>query len=219
VPDVVLHHLPGAGSLAPHIALREIGVEPRLVRVVRDEAGEIIEPAGYLALNPLGRVPTVVWEDGDVQTESMAICLSIADRAPGRLAPATEDPARRDLLRRCVFLTNTVQVTILRARYPARYVDGPEHQAAVATHAEAELARLRPLCAAWYADGRLWARGADVGVDDVFLAMLIRWTRLTPAPWWDDDALGGLFDRVMARPAAVAALAAEGIEPRPPAGT
>ncbi len=215
-----LYFLPGAGSFAPHILLEETGVPHELVRVVRDEAGSPVEPPGYLALNPSGRVPTLVWPDGVVQTESAAICLSLAERAGvDALIPAIGAPGRVEVLRRLFFLTNTVQVAILRARYPRRFVDGDEAQAAVARHAERELAELAERCADWYGTSQSFIRGAVPGVDDIFLAMLIRWTRLTPAPWWDDPVLGGLFDRVMSRPAAQACLEQEGIEARPPAGT
>jgi glutathione S-transferase len=216
---VVLYILPGAGSFAPHVLLEDAGIEHELVRVLRDDAGKVVEPPDYADLNPSGRVPTLVWEDGTAQTESAAICLAIAERV-GRpaLLPPVGDAARRSALQRLVFLTNTVQVAILRARYPQRFVAGEEHQAAVIAHAHAELAVLRRRCAAWY-DRTPFARGEEHGIEDVYLAMLIRWTRLTDVPWWDDPDLGTLFDRVMSLPAAVSALAHEGIPARPAAGS
>ncbi|MEZ4237557.1 MAG: glutathione S-transferase N-terminal domain-containing protein [Myxococcota bacterium] len=56
-----------------------------------------------LALNPMGKVPVLV--DGDVVvTEVAAIGLYLADRyAPGRLAPALDDPARGAYLRWSLF--------------------------------------------------------------------------------------------------------------------
>ena len=216
----LLYFLPGAGSFAPHVLLEMTGVEHELVRVVRDDAGVPVEPAAYLALNPSGRIPTLIWPDGTVQTESAAISLAVAERA-GRhdLAPAPDDAERPPFLSRLTFLTNTVQVAILRARYPQRFADGDDARAAVSAHAEGELAVLRARCADWYADGRAFARGDGIGVDDVFLGMLIRWTRLTAAPWWDDPLLGGLYERFHALPAVIAAREQEGFEVRPPAGT
>ncbi len=215
-----LYFLPGAGSFAPHILLEETGVPHELVRVVRVEAGNPVEPPGYLALNPSGRIPTLVWSDGVVQTESAAISLSLAERAgEDALIPGIGSPGRVEVLRRLFFLTNTVQVAILRARYPGRFAEGEEAQTAVARRAERELAELGERCADWYGTSQPYIRGELPGVDEIFLAMLIRWTRLTPAPWWDNPVLGGLFDRVMSRPAAQACLEQEGIEARPPAGT
>ncbi len=217
---VRLYFLPGAGSFAPHMLLEETGVPHELVRAVRVEAGNPVEPPGYLALNPSGRIPTLVWSDGVVQTESAAISLSLAERAgEDALIPGIGSPGRVEVLRRLFFLTNTVQVAILRARYPGRFAEGEEAQTAVARRAERELAELGERCADWYGTSQPYIRGELPGVDEIFLAMLIRWTRLTPAPWWDNPLLGGLFDRVMSRPAAQACLEQEGIEARPPAGT
>jgi len=220
MPAALLYFLPGAGSFAPHVMLEATGMEHELVRVVRDDAGVPVEPQAYLALNPSGRIPTLIWPDGTVQTESAAISLAIAEHA-GRhdLAPAPDDPERPPFLARLVFLTNTVQVAILRARYPQRFADGDDARAAVVGHAQAELATLRSRCAEWYADGRPFARGEALGVDDAFLGMLIRWTRLTDEPWWDDPALGAFYERFHAQAPVAAAREHEGFEVRPPAGT
>jgi len=57
-----LYYSPGACSLAPHIALEEAGAAFEPVKVAMAQ-GEQRSPA-YLAINPKGRVPTIV--DGDV---------------------------------------------------------------------------------------------------------------------------------------------------------
>lgn len=214
-----LYSLPGAGSFAPHVILELLGLPHQTIRVVRDAEGGHVEPAGYLELNPSGRIPTLVTPEGRVLTESAAICLALAEEHPDAdLAPRPGDPARAVFLERLVLLTNTVQVAILRARYPRRFAATEHGTEDVRRVAEEDLALLRPRCAAWYA-GREWAGGTGPRVDDLFLGMLIRWTRLTESPWWDEPVLGALFDRVMALPAAVAALEQEEIAARPPAGT
>ena len=215
-----LFYLPGAGSFAPHVLLEETGVPHELVRVVRDENSVPVEPADYLHLNPSGRIPTLVWPDGTVQTESAAICLALAERAGNdALIPAIGTSARIEVLARLTFLTNTVQVAILRARYPQRFADDADGQAAVAARGGRDLAELRDRCAAWYAGGSDFIRGDQPGVDDIFLGMLIRWTRLTAAPWWDDPALGAFYDRFHAVPTVQRAREQEEFEIRPPAGT
>ena len=197
-----LYFLPGAGSFAPHVILETLGLPHELVRVVRDDHGVLVEPEGYLELNPSGRIPTLITPSGEVLTESAAICLTLAeDRPDVGLAPMPGDPERASFLSRIAFLTNTVQVAILRARYPQRFATTDAGREDVRSLAEAELALLRSRCADWYA-GREWVAGAGPRVDDLFLAMLIRWTRLIDRPWWDEPALGALFDRVMALPAA-----------------
>lgn len=214
-----LFYLPGAGSFAPHVILETLDLPHELIRVLRDDQGVHVEPAGYLDLNPSGRVPTLITPTAEVLTESAAICLTLAEGHPrAGLAPLPGDTDRAAFLSRLVFLTNTVQVAILRARYPQRFASTEDGREDVRTAAEAELDGLRGRCAAWYAD-RDWIAGDAPRVDDLFLGMLIRWTRLTSRPWWDDPVLGALFDRVMGLPAAERALEHEGIPARPPAGT
>jgi glutathione S-transferase len=66
----------------------------------------------YLALNPMGKVPTL--RDGDVVvTESVAICLYLADRyGYGTLAPRVDDPARGTYLRWAVFAGTVLEPVI-----------------------------------------------------------------------------------------------------------
>lgn len=62
-----------------------------------------------LKLNPMGKLPTLV--DGDVVvTESAAIALYVADRyAPGKLAPALDDPRRGPYLRWSLFAPSVIE--------------------------------------------------------------------------------------------------------------
>ena len=72
--------------------LRELGVPFETVEV--DLAAGEHRGAAFRKLNPFGRVPVLV--DGDtVITESVAICLYLADRyGEGRLVPPPGTPAR-----------------------------------------------------------------------------------------------------------------------------
>ncbi|MDX6477232.1 MAG: glutathione S-transferase [Gaiellaceae bacterium] len=157
--------------MAPHAALAEIGLAYELVRIERDEAQT--DP-GYLALNPLGVVPTLV--DGElVLSESAAILLHLADRYPdARLAPRDRAPFYRWL----VFLTNTLQPTLLRLYYPERYGrDGVGEIAGAEAQRHFDLLD-RAL------DGRDWLVADHRTAADLFLFMLVRWgRRLEPAAW------------------------------------
>ncbi len=119
-----LYWRPGTSALAPHAALAEIGLAYELIRIERETAQT--DP-DYLALNPLGVVPTLV-DGATVVTESAAILLYLADRYPGAgLIPAE----RADFYRWLIFMTNTLQTTLLRFLYPERYgADGVREIAA-----------------------------------------------------------------------------------------
>ena len=87
-----LYYVPQTRAGRPRWLLEELGVPYELVRL-DPKRGENRAPP-YLALNPTGKVPTLV--DGDtVLFESSAICLYLADRYPEkRLAPAIDAPER-----------------------------------------------------------------------------------------------------------------------------
>ncbi|HEX7886695.1 MAG TPA: glutathione S-transferase N-terminal domain-containing protein [Phenylobacterium sp.] len=81
-----LFYSPGSCSLASHIALEEAGVAYEAVRT-NLATGDQREPE-YLAINPKGRVPALVTEQGGL-TETVAILAWIAQAFPqAGLAPA-----------------------------------------------------------------------------------------------------------------------------------
>jgi glutathione S-transferase len=70
---------PGSSSMAPHIALHEIGVpfESRPLSFARNET----RAPAFLAINPEGKVPTLI-VDGRMLTEVAAILYYLARRHP-----------------------------------------------------------------------------------------------------------------------------------------
>ena len=73
--------------------LEEAGLEYEMERIELGSADRA-DSAEFRAASPMGKVPAIV--DGDVaMSESAAICIYVADRyAPGKLAPAVDDPLR-----------------------------------------------------------------------------------------------------------------------------
>jgi glutathione S-transferase len=82
-----LYYAPGTISLMPHVALLESGLSFAAIRV--DEASKTTANGeDYKAINPLGYIPALVLDDGNVLLEAAAIAQYIADRDPTRhLAP------------------------------------------------------------------------------------------------------------------------------------
>jgi len=76
---LTLYFAPGASSMAVHIALHEIGLpfEGRPISLAKREQ----QAFGYLALNPEGKVPTLL-VDGRPLTEVAAILFYLARRFP-----------------------------------------------------------------------------------------------------------------------------------------
>src|SRR5690349_3912799 len=72
---LTLYFAPGSSSMAPHIALHEVGAEFES-RPMSFAKRDMRSPA-YLALNPEGKVPTLVI-DGRPLTEVAAILFYLA---------------------------------------------------------------------------------------------------------------------------------------------
>lgn len=209
----VLWTLPGSASLAVHLVLEEIGA-PYVLRRVEVAADGTREPA-LLALSPDGRVP-VLELDGQILTESAALCLMLAARDPERrLLPPPGTGAEAAMLSLLVFLTNTLQETLLRALYAPRYVDDLDAAPAVQRAAEARLGTLFGRL-----DDRLRTSDVLVGetttVADLYLFMLTRWGRRLASPAWALPGIRAHWLRVAERPAVAHVLADQGLEDRPP---
>lgn len=183
---LTLYFAPGASSMAPHIALHEVGAdfEARPVSFRKDEN----RSPEFLALNPLGQVPLLVI-DGRPLTEVAGILFYLARLYPeaGLLPHDIEDEAR--VVAWMSFLAATV--------HPARR-KGLDHAREVWALADR---RLGP---------RDWAVGEACSIADIHLFRLF-WrffTSLRPPA----EAFPNLvrhYERMMARPAVVKTIAVE----------
>ena len=103
---LTLYFAPGASSMAVHIALHEIGVafEGKPMSFRQNDMGS----PGYLALNPEGKVPTLVI-DGRPLTEVAAILFYLARRFPdAELLPREKIEAEAQALSWMSFIASTL---------------------------------------------------------------------------------------------------------------
>ena len=175
---LTLYMSPGSSSMATHIILHEIGVdfESRWLSFAKREQ----HAPEYLALNPDGKVPTLV-VDGHPLTEVAATLYYLAKRYPAAgLFPAGDLDAKSQVISWMSFIASTV--------HPARRI-GVDRWKEVFEITEKRFAR------------QDWAVGR-YSIADIHLFRLF-WrffTTLHPAA----DAYPGLFahyERMMARPA------------------
>jgi glutathione S-transferase len=98
---ITFYHTPNTRSAGIRVLLEELGA-PYEMKVINMKAGENRQ-AGYLAVNPMGKVPAI--HDGTaLVTEQVAIYLYLADLFPAAgLAPALGDPLRGPYLRWTAF--------------------------------------------------------------------------------------------------------------------
>ena len=76
MPQLTLYYAPGASSMATHIALHETGA-PFALHLVDLSRQENRSPE-YLAVNPEGKVPTLIIDGGDKLTEVAATLWFLA---------------------------------------------------------------------------------------------------------------------------------------------
>jgi glutathione S-transferase len=165
-----LYYRPGTSSLLPHIVLVEAGLSFEAIKV--DEHTKALEGGGdYRKVNPLGYVPSLQIDDGTVLTEAAAIAQYVADRAPAKnLAPPNGTLDRVKLQAWLNFICSEMHLgcvcpifdreipkavkPIFRRRLDNRLA-----------HVERHLA------------GRTYLVGNDFSIADVYLFVVLIWTR------------------------------------------
>jgi glutathione S-transferase len=183
---ITLYFCPGSSSFAPHIALHEIGApfEARPLSLARKENRR----PEYLAVNPEGKVPTLVI-DGRPLTEVAAILFYLARRFPeAGLLPKDDVEAQARAISWMSFTASTL--------HPARR-RGEAYAREMYALADRKLG------------AREWALDA-YSIADIHLFRLFWRFRgsfdVAPGAYPNLDAH---HDRVMARPAVRATLEAE----------
>ncbi|HEV2112135.1 MAG TPA: glutathione S-transferase N-terminal domain-containing protein [Gammaproteobacteria bacterium] len=206
-----LYYSPGACSLAPHILLEESGL-PYDAEQVTIAEGKQRTPE-YLAINPKGRVPALLTEEGEVLTEVPAISWYIADAATSvRLLPQGRLPAARSF-EWFNWLSGTVHTMAFgqywrmqrfvadEQLFPPVKEKGWENIRDNFAYIEKRLA------------GRSWAVGNAYTAVDAYLLVFFRWgNRIgmdmrAAYPGWTAQA-----QRVLERPAVRRVIMKEGID-------
>ncbi len=212
---ITLYYLPGAASFAVHVVLQETAA-PFTLQLV-DRANDGHKSPAYLKLNPNGLIPVLV--DGDlVLYETAAILLHLADTHPAAgLAPPLGSAERAQYYKWMLWLSNTMQASLIHYFYPERLVDDGNAAGAaqVKAHAEAKVvACLAQIDTLLTGHGGPWLLGADYSVADALAFMLCRWTRnFASRPARDFPHIGPYLQRMLARPAVQRVFTTEQLPP------
>lgn len=211
----ILHYAPDNASLIVRLALEEMGLpyETRLVdRRLRAQDG-----AAYRRLNPAGLIPALETPEGAL-FETGAILLWLSERH-GALAPAPASRHRGDFLKWLFFTSNTLHPDMRMLFYADRYGVTGAALPALSAGTRARIAQHLTLLDAMAATRPDWCRPETPSVLTFYLAALLRWLVLYPAPsagWFDlaaYPALHALAAAMETRPAAMRAALAEGLGP------
>jgi glutathione S-transferase len=109
--EIVFYHNPRSRAQMVHWMLEEAGALYRIV-LIDLEKGEHKTPA-FLALNPMGKLPTIVHR-GVIVTETAAIIAYLADTFPAaELAPPPGDAARGTYYRWLLFGAGCIEPAVL----------------------------------------------------------------------------------------------------------
>lgn len=185
---LTFYFAPGSSSMAVHIALYEIGA-PFDARPLSFAKKDQLR-ADFLALNPEGKVPTLIVE-GKPLTEVAACLYYLAKAHPEANLIPKDLPGEAQAISWMSFVAATI--------HPAGRVGGPDNVKKAFGLAEKKLG------------SRDWALGA-YSIADIHLFRLY-WRYRThatrPMPPTENPGLEAHFNRMMARPAVQRTIEAE----------
>lgn len=107
--EIVFYTNPMSRGRIARWMLEEVG---RPYRTVVLDYGTTMKAPGYLAINPMGKVPAITHR-GVTVTECAAVCAYLADAFPeAGLAPALDDPMRGTYFRWLFFAAGPVEAAV-----------------------------------------------------------------------------------------------------------
>lgn len=200
-----LYYTPGVCSQAVHIALREIDADHELDKVDlstrRTESG-----TDYTAVNPLGYVPALELDNGEVLLEAPAILQYLADLKPeAGLAPAPGTLARVRLQQHLNFIASELHKSF------GPFFAEVKPEGTADEQARKKLRSRFDALEALLADGRDYILGATFSVADAYAFVVVSWAKLIgleTAGWPHVEAYAA---RVGARPRVREVLQREGL--------
>jgi GST-like protein len=166
----------GAGSAAVEMALQRRGVPYRVQRASTWEPDSA--QAALRLVNPMGQIPTLQFDDGQVMTESAAILAELGLRFPASgLLPAS--PAERaQSLRGLVFIAANCYAAIGMIDYPERWsADAtPADLERLRQGARVRLHQLWTVFADQFGSDQPFLGGDQPGALDLLAAVVSRWS-------------------------------------------
>lgn len=169
---LTLYYAPGSCALATHLALEYAGAGYEAVRV-DFRTNEQRSPA-YLQVNPKGRVPALVTEQG-VLTETPALLVYVAQRWPAaQLAPLAGAFEMARVNEFNAYMCATVHVAHAHGRRPYRWADDAQAQESMKRKMPQNMAECFELVERQLLRGP-WVLGERFSICDLYLFTIARW--------------------------------------------
>jgi glutathione S-transferase len=195
-----LYFAPLACSMATRIALYEAGADAQYI--FRDHDKRLPDGSDFLKINPLGMVPVLRTDDGEVLTENAAILQYVAERFPDASLAPTGGIERTRLQQWLCFigteLHKAVFIPLLDKKAPA------EMKAYAATLAAPRLDLLDKHLA-----GREFLLD-QFSVADAYLYTVLNWSRATSIDVGKWPAIKAYVSNLRKRPSVARAMTEEG---------
>lgn len=199
----VFYSAPGTCALATHIALHEAGADFDVVTL--DFGANQQQSPEFLRVNPKGRVPALVTEQGAL-TETPALLAFVAQSFPAaKLAPLNDPFAFARMQELHSYLASTVHVAHAHKRRGSRWADDPAAEEAM----RAKVPQNMTACAA-YLESLIagpWVLGEQFSVADAYLYTVGGWLEGDAVDMSQFPKLSAYLERVGAREAVRKAVA------------
>jgi glutathione S-transferase len=191
---------PLACSMASRVALYEAGAPAHFIEV-DPKTKRTPDGGDFFAVNPLGLVPAIRTDDGEVLTENAAVLQYIADRFPAaQLAP--RDPMARSRLHQWLcFIGTELHKALFIPLFDRKMPD--EVKALTLMKGESRLS---------YLDAHLGGREhllESFSVADAYLFTVLNWNIATPVDLKKWPAVHDYYTRLKQRPSIARALSEE----------
>lgn len=195
--SLMLYYAPSTISLATVIALEEAGLDYQHTRL--DFGSTQQQSPEYLKINPKGRVPALVTEQG-ILTETPALLAYVAALAPDAgLMPG--DPwgaAQADAI--MSYFASTMHVAHAHRMRGHRWADDPAAHEAMRAKVPANMAECFTHVEQELFKGP-WVMGDSFTVCDAYLFTIARWIASDGLSYDDFPVIDAHRTRMMARPA------------------
>ncbi|MBV8138535.1 MAG: glutathione transferase GstA [Deltaproteobacteria bacterium] len=195
-----LYFSPLACSMGTRIAFYEAGIEARFI-AVDTRAKRLADGSDFLAVNPMGQVPVLRMDNGELLTENPAVLQYVADARPQAGLAPRDGIARYRLQQWLNFISTELHKVVF---VPLLDPTMPDAGKAYARQkAEPRLA---------YLNARL--KGKEYLLDrftvaDAYLVTVLNWARFTAVDFAKWPAVKSYMDRMYQRPSVAKALVEE----------
>lgn len=202
-----LYYAQGACSLGIHLLLNEVGASFELAKIDM-RAGDQFQPA-FLAINPKSKVPALVLDNGQVLTEWPAIATYLAATHPEHHLLSSDPLLAARTLEAALYINSTIHIAgFARIVRPVNFSPDPEQKDAVRAQGRKIFGEGFALMAETLGD-KDYLMG-DFSIADAALFYVTYWNKALPK-LEIPASIEAHYDRMMARPAVLKAMQAEGL--------